>query len=397
MAARRSYGSGSLFERTGSSGVSWYGQWRHNGALIKRRIGPKRTAGRDGLTRKQAEAELRRMIAEVKPSRSPAVGEHLELGEVARRYVREAKRRGRKPSTCANIESEARVHLEPFLRGKSMDAISEQDVEDLLAALEAKQLSPKTVKNILATLSALFIFARKRGWARENPCAGVEPPSVPDCTEIRFLTLEEVDAMIAHVPRGMFEQTDRVLLLTAALTGLRKGELVALRWRDVDWPAQRIRVRRNYTRGAYGAPKSKRSTRSVPMADEVAGALDRLFKQSRWQKDDDLVFAHPLSGEVLAKSNISRRMRAALTAAGLDSSHRFHDLRHTFATRCASQGVSMRTLQEWLGHANTNTTQIYADYAPGAHEADLIARAFERSGAEASIGHQFERSQEHPS
>ena len=65
--------------------------------------------------------------------------------------------------------------------------------------------------------------------------------------------------------------------------------------------------------------------------------------------------------------------------SGLDQSHRFHDLRHTFGTRCAAQGVSMRTLQEWMGHRDYATTQRYADYAPSAHEADLVAAAFART------------------
>ena len=178
----------------------------------------------------------------------------------------------------------------------------------------------------------------------------------------------------------MFLEIDRVLFLTAALTGLRKGELVALRWQDVDWQAQRIRVRQNYTRGAFGTPKSRRSTRAIPMADEVAGALDRLFKSSRWQADGDLVFAHPVTGEVMAKSNISRRMAVALKAAGVDD-HRFHDLRHTFGTRAAAAGVPMRTLQEWMGHRDIQTTMIYADYSPGAHEAEMIGQAFRRTGS----------------
>ncbi len=78
---------------------------------------------------------------------------------------------------------------------------------------------------------------------------------------------------------------DRAIFLTAVTTGLRKGELLALRWQDVDGPAARLRVRRNYVRGEFGTPKSKRCTRSVPMADEVAGELDRLYKLSPHQSD----------------------------------------------------------------------------------------------------------------
>jgi integrase len=378
--ARRSYGTGSLYERADSNGrVSWYGQWHANGRRVKRRIGLKRAEGaRDGLTRTQAEARLRELMAE-----APAAarrGERLSVDEVARRYIAQARRRGRKPSTLGNIESEVRVHLAPFFRSRSMDSIRAEDVLDLVAVLEGKALAPKTIRNVVSTLSALFNFAKapQRRWASENPCDGLELPAVPDATEIRFLTLAEVDALVANARPGMFQAIDRAMFLTAAMTGLRKGELVALRWLDVDWTAGRIRVRQNYVRGEFGTPKSKRSTRSVPMADEVAGELERLFQQSRWQADDDLVFAHPQTGGPLPKANITRRMRAALKAAGLDQSHRFHDLRHTFGTRMAAVGTPMRTLQEWLGHRDLVTTQRYADYAPSNGEGDLVALAFGR-------------------
>jgi site-specific recombinase XerD len=88
------------------------------------------------------------------------------------------------------------------------------------------------------------------------------------------------------------------------------------------------------------------------------------------------VFAHPATGGPLTKPNITRRMRRALRDAGLDEAHRFHDLRHTFGTQCAAAGVPLRTLQEWMGHRDLMTTQRYADYAPSAGEADLIAAAF---------------------
>jgi integrase len=120
------------------------------------------------------------------------------------------------------------------------------------------------------------------------------------------------------------------------------------------------------------------------MADEVAGAVERLFQSTRWQADDDLVFAHPATGGVLAKANVTRRMRAALGAAGLSPAHRFHDLRHTFGTRMAAGGVPLRTLQEWLGHRDLATTQIYADYAPSAREAEMVAVAFARGSVRGS-------------
>jgi integrase len=382
MVARRSYGTGSLYVREDATGrETFYGQWHSNGRRVKRRIGAKRADGsRNGLTRAQAEAELRRLIAETVPT--ARLGERLTVAEVASHYIAHAERQGRKPSTLGNIESEVRVHLAPFFRERSLDAITPEDVHDFVGALERKSLSPKSIRNVVATLSALFNFAKspRRRWATANPCEGEDLPAVREATEIRFLTLEEVDSLVEHARPGMFQAIDRAMFRTAAMTGLRKGELVALRWRDVDWSASRVRVRQNYVRGEFGTPKSKRSTRSVPMADEVAGELERLFQQSRWPADDDLVFAHPATGGPLAKANITRRMRAALNAAGLDTGHCFHDLRHTFGTRMAAAGVPMRTLQEWMGHRDLATTQIYADYAPSSREAEMIAAAFLRPG-----------------
>ncbi len=236
----------------------------------------------------------------------------------------------------------------------------------------------KSIRNIVATLSALLTFAIKRQWASSNPCHKIDLPAVPERTEIRFLTLDEIDALIANARPGMFQAIDRAIFLTAAMTGLRKGELAALRWRDVDWVAGRIRVRQNYVRGAFGTPKSKRSTRSVPMTSEVGGELERLFQGSCWQGEDDLVFAHPATGEPLSKANITRRMRSALKAAKLDQSHTFHDLRHSYGTRLAAGGVAMRTIQEFMGHRDVATTAIYADYCPSEHEAEMVAAAFAR-------------------
>jgi integrase len=378
---RRSYGTGSIIVRRDGAGREvFYGKWRANGRQVMRRIGVKRSPGtREGLTPTQAERELRRLMGEVQVAR--AAGELLTVEEVGRRYLAHAERRGRKASTRKNIESELRVHLVPFFGPRSMDSIRPEDVLGFVRVLEVKGLAPKTIRNIIGTLSALFVFAKAptRRWAAINPCEGLELPAVPESEEIRYLTLPEVDALVAAARPGLLERLDRAMYRTAAMTGLRQGELLALRWRDVDWTASRIRVRQNYVLGEFGTPKSRRSTRSVPMADEVAGELDRLYQQSGWQEDDDLVFAHPREGGPIYKEGILRRFRKALRAARLDDTHVFHDLRHTFGTRMAAAGVPMRTLQEWMGHRDLATTQRYADYAPSAREAEMVARAFERA------------------
>jgi integrase len=169
----------------------------------------------------------------------------------------------------------------------------------------------------------------------------------------------------------------RVVVLTAAMTGLSQSELLGLRWRDVDWTAQRIRVRNTWVRGEHSAEgKSDLSTRrSVPMADRLARELDRWSRRTLYGADDDLVFAHPQSGRPLDRTKLTKKFKAACVDAGVRPI-RFHDLRHTFATRLAASGQPMRTIQEFLGHADPKTTQIYAHYAPSAHEVEMVNEAF---------------------
>jgi integrase len=207
--------------------------------------------------------------------------------------------------------------------------------------------------------------------------------------------LEQVQALVDHAQPGPYEALDRALFRTAAMTGMREGELIALRWSDVDWTASKIRVRRSHVLGEFGTPKSKRSSRSVPMADEVAGELERYYKASGEPADHLLVFGDPVerrtgkgkerkvvpAGAPLDKAGLLRRYRKALKAAKLDVTHRFHDLRHTFGTQMAAAGVPMRTLQEWMGHRDIKTTEIYADYMPGTEDAKLVAAAFNRDVA----------------
>jgi integrase len=237
--------------------------------------------------------------------------------------------------------------------------------------------SAKTTLNALGILHSIFEYARREGWVQSNPCTLVEKPRASSGDpDIRFLEQEEIEALLRAVPEDDLGRVERRMYLTAAMTGMRQGELLALRWRDIDWPAHRVRIRRSFVRGEFGAPKSKRSSRSVPLADRVAGELDLLHQESAYRTDDDLVFAHPHTGKPIDRSRLLKRFKAALVAAEVRPV-RFHDLRHTFGTRMAAQGVPMRTLQEMMGHRDFKTTLIYADYAPSAREAEWVEAAFQ--------------------
>ncbi len=372
---RRSYGSGRLYVRTDSAGVeSWYGSWRVADRRIKRKIGPKRVTGtREGLTATQAERELQRRI----DSGRTAVRSGLTLGEVGDRYVAHLETvLERKPTTISDYRSMLKAHLKPYFGDRPIEKIDAERVAAFLAAKKRKGLATKTISNQLVFLHGLYGFALKRGWILANPVPAVDRPrAVVVDPDIHYLDLSEIEKLLRAVPDDHFASTDRTLYLTAAMSGLRQGELVALRWSDVDWSAARIRVRRNYTREAFGTPKSRRGSRSVPMADRVAGALKDHFEASAYQADSNLVFAHPQTGHPLDASALRNRYKAALKTSGLREV-RFHDLRHSFGTHCAAAGVPMRILQEWMGHAQLTTTEIYADYAPSSHEKEMVEAAF---------------------
>jgi integrase len=363
---RRARGTGSLSTRRDKAGrETWYGRFWLNGRLVKRRLGLKRPPGEKyGLTRSQAEAGLRRLMQEA--AAAPPLVERLSVSEAGERYVGHLERIGRKRATLEAYESTLRVHLAPFFAGRSLDAVTARDVEAFIDAKRRVGKQPKSIRNWLSLLNAIYVHGEKRGWCHHNPARLADKPRIADPDpDVRFLDPVELEALLGVVPEDRLGATDRVLYLTAAMTGLRQGELLALRWRDIDWTAGRLRVRRSYVRGEFGTPKSKRASRSVPLADRVGRELENHFQRSAFQADDDLVFGHPALGVVLDRSKVLKRFKSALRAAGVREA-RFHDLRHTFGTRMAATGVPIRTLQEWMGHRDFKTTLIYADYAPSA-------------------------------
>ena len=385
--------SGFVFRLEKTRGASWWAKYRlPDGTQVKRKIGPVWTGrGRPAeghFTKRLAEDWLHDRLEEVRreaasaESRAPtpgvatAVMKHVRFAEAAAEYLRFSEEdRGCKPTTIRNYRNAIGVHLLPVFGEMALEDITVQEIEQwragMSSARQQRELSNKTKNNLLVLMHAIFRRAVKLYGLPANPVASVDRFRVRSIGDIQVFSPEEVWALV----RAAKSEADAAIFLTAAFTGLRRGELVALRWRDVDFPASTVRVRGSYSGGAMTTPKSGR-VRSVPMAPEVAEALARLGTREHFTGDDDPVFIG-LSGSYLDASALRRRYVAALKRAGLRQL-RFHDLRHTFGTRMIAK-ADIRRVQEWMGHADVQTTMKYLHYVPRAEDAQLVAEAFRTS------------------
>jgi integrase len=163
--------------------------------------------------------------------------------------------------------------------------------------------------------------------------------------------------------------------------GLRLGELLALRWRDVDWTGSALTISRSLSSGIEGPTKSGH-IRRVPLADQPAAALDRLPRRHDFTSADDYVFCNAL-GRPLDGSALRRRYKNARDAAGLRPL-RWHDLRHTFGSLLVASGVDLVSIKDAMGHSQLTTTSRYLHARPATERAAAFTAAFGGSAATAS-------------
>jgi integrase len=391
--------SGHAFRVERKRGSIWYAKYRlPDGRQVQKRIGPAWSErGRPPagyFTKRLAEDWLRDVLDQAR--RGTLVGmvrTGATFADAAAEFLRYAERdRALKPSTLRGYRSIIDAHLLPAFSPRRLEDITASDIELWRSTLAGvggggrrrrephsqdgmgrvqtpRALSNNSKNRIVILLHGIFARACKVYGLSINPVAGVERHPVRLAGDIEVFSPEEVWALA----RAATSEQDRALLLTAAFTGLRMGELIALHWRDVDFAGSVLRVRASYAVGALTAPKSGK-VRSVPLAPDVAQALAMLSQRERFTGDDELVFPGELGG-FLDDSALRRRYKAALKCAGLRAL-RFHDLRHTFGTRMIAK-ADIRRVQEWMGHADIQTTMRYLHYAPREGDAQLVAEAFQ--------------------
>jgi integrase len=232
--------------------------------------------------------------------------------------------------------------------------------------------STRTIRKYLINLNGIFRRAREAYGISPNPVADVKRPGRVKARRTLgsndFLEPTEVHALLAAAE----DDIDAAIFATAAFCGLRLGELLALRWRAVDFPRSLISVEASFTRGREETPKSG-DGRTVPMAPEVAAALRGLRERPYLLGQRDLVFIGR-GGSHVDPNALRRRFHEALERAGLPRI-RLHDLRHTFGTIMVSR-VDPRTLQHWMGHGSIEVTEMYMAFRDRAEDAAKVSDAF---------------------
>jgi integrase len=261
-------------------------------------------------------------------------------------------------------------HIGPRLGDVPLQAVDRLRIRGLYRQLAESGLGEKTVHNVHVCLRKALQDAVEDGLLRRNPAerAHTKPKDRP---EMRTWSADELATFLAFTA----QDPELALYHVAAATGMRRGELLGLRWRDVDLAGARLSVRQQYTRQGkslgFGPPKSAKSIRTIDLDGETVDLLReqrerQLFERRKWgnRADLDLVFCRP--GGLPEDPNVigrrfGRRVRdlASLPAIGL------HGLRHTHATLLLEEGVDVKTVSERLGHDSVQTTlELYGHVTP---------------------------------
>jgi integrase len=423
--ARYDLPTGSLIVRSSTSGQPQYeAKWRDSTrAQRKRRLGPAwlERDGADGwrkrrgrvragfLDERRAHVEMARAIAEHEDelAREP-VDRDATFDDAAAAWLDYLEHEKRvKPSTLEDyrimladpakprrgVQGRAARLMRTF-GGAKLASITTADVARFLAALDHEDVSARTVNKHRQVLHAIFEYARRDDafGLRENPVSGTQKRPEGGANPIETFDPEEVHAIARaareglHRPRPKHDfspptvaewerinEQDAALFVVAAFTGLRLGELLALRWGDVDFAGARITVARAMSAGEEASTTKSRRFRVVPLADQAAVELDDLSQRQHFTGRDDFVFCRADGGPI-DRTTVRRRFARAQDEAGVRP-RRFHDLRHTFGS-LAIRHLDSVTVQAMMGHARLTTTERYLHSKPRTDDAARLSSAF---------------------
>ena len=288
----------------------------------------------------------------------------------------ELKRQKRRESTCHTYLGHIENHLKPYFGRTLVSRIKLDSVESFIKHCLDSGVSVPTTRKILRTLQDMMTYACRKKWIYSNPVKEAEKPEnhhEHDESKEGLKILEP--AMIRKLldSVGWYPKKSRktgetewlemskadkmkykTLVMTAASTGMREGEILGLKWSDIDFVVNQIIVNRTFNHGRFYSPKSKYSKRKIDIAPQLVTQLKE-WKLACPKTELDLVFPNAKGNPIDANNLLNRVYSPALKKAKLPQI-RFHDLRHTYASLLISQGENPKYIQNQMGHSSIQVT-----------------------------------------
>lgn len=312
-------------------------------------------------TEKQTQERLRRALADADGGIRP-VSAQLTAGAFLASWLEHDVQPTKRPRTHQSYAETVRLYLVPAIGSIPLAKLQPEHVQATLARLQGQRgpLSASTRRYVYVVLRIALGRALKQGKVLRNVCLLVDPPPRVH-QEPQPLSVEQVRVLLGGIRGDRLE----ALYVAALGTGLRQGELLALRWQDIDLAAGTLTVRYTLQRGTrtLAQPKTERSRRTLRLPLQVAAALAAHRERQAVVPLSGLVFT-TARGTALHSRNVTAYLQRHLARLGLPH-QRFHDLRHAFATLMIEGGEDLGTISRILGHADFSTTaNVYAHLTP---------------------------------
>jgi integrase len=368
--ARPRYQNGSLVVR-GKQRKLWLLRWREDvlqpdGTVT--RIQRAETLGPvSKITRQEARAVLQERVGTVNQShRRPQAT--ITFEDFVRTEWRPNAALALKKSTVKYYDFQLGRHITPTFGTNSLCNLGRAQIEGLLSNLKQKGRAVATIRGVRATLSTVLQAAVERGYLDKNAAHGIRVRETAAKIEHRFYTPAQVRQLLPELTEPC-----RTLVQLAVLTGMRIGEILALRWRRVDLLRGTLEVAETFSDGVFGLPKTRSSNRVIPMSEFLVGVLKTYLAGKVASSPEDLVF-RTRTGTPLSPKNLYNRELAPACDRIKQPRVSWHSFRHTHATLLAEVGESIKTAQSLLGHSDLGTTlNTYAHVIPASQR-----RAVER-------------------
>lgn len=358
---RRANGEGSIYRRADGRWTAAHYVLQPNGGRVRRAV--------YGRTRKEVADRLAELISKTSAG-IPLAVDDWTVERFAHHWLTDVVAPRLRPATLSSYRETLRLHVVPSLGRVQLRALTPAHLRKLLADKTAGGLSPRSVQIVHGTLRTMLGEAVREELVERNVAAIVRPPSVRH-VEVQPWSPEEAGAFLVAIA----DHRLYALFAVGVALGLRKGELLALLWSDVDLERGLVHVRRTVQRLptglVFGPPKSDRSRRTIPLPATSAKVLrvhrarqaaEALALGPDWP-DLGLVFTSA-AGTLVEPRNLSRFFDQLIASTGVRRI-RFHDLRHTCASLLLAQGVPARVVMDVLGQLAI-TTDLYSHVMPTA-------------------------------